>query len=205
MEAAALGTFMVSACAFGVLLPHFLADGFARRFAAGIAMGLTAVAIIYSPWGQRSGAQMNPALTLAYLTIGKIAPWDAVFYAAAQTAGGTAGVVLSRHVFGRAVADANYVATVPGDGRSVDRPCGRIRDLVFARLDRSACSELAPLDPGHPLGGGLPRGHVHHVRIAAVRHEYESGSDVRFGSAVGNLDGILALSGRTFSGDDCGR
>ena len=44
----------------------------------GIAMGLTAVALIYSPLGARSGAHMNPAVTLTFLRLGKIAPVDAV-------------------------------------------------------------------------------------------------------------------------------
>ena len=85
MEAAALGLFMVSACVFGVLLEDIAAP--ANRVLAGIAMGLTAVAIISSPWGQRSGAHMNPAVTLTFLSLGKIAPWDALFYAIAQFAG----------------------------------------------------------------------------------------------------------------------
>jgi aquaporin Z len=49
MEAAALGMFMVSACVFGVLLEHVA--GLANRVLGGIAMGLTAVSIISSPWG----------------------------------------------------------------------------------------------------------------------------------------------------------
>jgi aquaporin Z len=114
IEAAALGTFMVSACAFGILLQRAPVGEFTQRLAGGIAMGLTAVAIICSPWGQRSGAHMNPALTLAFATIGKIAPQDAVFYMTAHFLGGTAGVVLSRLLFGRGVADVNYVATLPG-------------------------------------------------------------------------------------------
>jgi aquaporin Z len=114
MEAAALGTFMVSACAFSILLQRAPIAEFTKRLAGGTAMGITAVAIICSPWGQRSGAHMNPALTLAFATIGKIAPWDAVFYMTAQFLGGTAGVVLSRWLLGPAVADVNYVATLPG-------------------------------------------------------------------------------------------
>lgn len=32
----------------------------------GIAMGLTAIAIIYSPWGKQSGAHINPVVTLTF-------------------------------------------------------------------------------------------------------------------------------------------
>ena len=114
MEAAALGMFMVSACVFGVLLEH--ASGLTGRILGGIAMGLTAVSIICSPWGQRSGAHMNPALTLTFLSLGKIAPWDAFFYVVAQFAGGVAGVLLSRWILGPALARVQFVATVPGTG-----------------------------------------------------------------------------------------
>jgi aquaporin Z len=114
IESAALGTFMVSACFFGILLEHV--SGFRGRVLGGIAMGLTAVAIISSPWGRRSGAHMNPALTLTFLTLGKIAPLDALFYMAAQFAGGFAGVVLSRLAMGPALERVRFVATVPGSG-----------------------------------------------------------------------------------------
>ena len=114
MEAASLGTFMVSACFFGVLLQNV--TGLAGRFVGGVAMGLTAVAIISSPWGQRSGAHMNPALTLTFLSLRKIAPWDALFYAIAQFGGGVAGVLLSSTVLGPSLARVQFVATVPGAG-----------------------------------------------------------------------------------------
>jgi aquaporin Z len=114
IEATALGMFMVSACVFGVLLEHIA--GPANRVVAGVAMGLTAVAIISSPWGQRSGAHMNPAVTLTFLSLGKIAPWDALFYAIAQFAGGATGVLLSAWVLGPALARIQFVATVPGPG-----------------------------------------------------------------------------------------
>src|SRR5438067_95406 len=123
MEAAALGLFMVSACFFGVLLGHpgsavhqAIPFPLARQILGGIAMGLTAVALISSPWGRRSGAHMNPALTLTFLSLGKIAPWDAVFYISAQFAGGLMGVLLSAGLLGPRIGhpSVNYVATVPG-------------------------------------------------------------------------------------------
>src|SRR5258706_12055339 len=123
MEAAALGIFMVSACVFGILLGHpssavyrMLPDPMLRQVLGGIEMGLTAVGIISSPWGQRSGAHMNPSLTLTFLSLGKIAASDAFFYIVAQFAGGAAGVVLSRWIIGSALGDpsVNYVVTLPG-------------------------------------------------------------------------------------------
>ena len=58
----------------------------------GIAMGLTAIALIYSPLGRRSGAHMNPAVTLTFLRLGKIAARDAVGYVAGQFAGAALGI-----------------------------------------------------------------------------------------------------------------
>ncbi len=123
MEAAGLGAFMVSACLFGVLLEHpdsfvrqSFADPVSRRFLMGLAMGLTAVVIIYSPWGQQSGAHINPAITLTFLRLGKVPPADAFFYIVAQFAGGLTGVLLVDLLIGKRLASptVNYVATVPG-------------------------------------------------------------------------------------------
>ena len=123
MEAALLGVFMVSACVFTVLLEHpgspvrAALPRFLRRGLMGLAMGLTAVAIIYSPWGKRSGAHINPAATLTFWRLGKIARADALFYAVAQCAGAIAGVGArlrwrcpdaARHPA------VNFAATLPG-------------------------------------------------------------------------------------------
>lgn len=123
MEAWGLGTFMVSAGLFTALFVHPAsplapADPLARRALIGAAMGLTAVGIIHSPWGKQSGAHLNPAVTLTFLRLGKVAPWDAAFYAAAQLAGGLLGVLLARLLLGAAFTEApvSYVATVPGAG-----------------------------------------------------------------------------------------
>ena len=68
-----------------------------RRLLAGFSMGLVLTAMIYSPWGRRSGSHLNPAITLAYLRLGKIGRRDALFYTLAQVAGGFAAVTLLRH------------------------------------------------------------------------------------------------------------
>src|ERR1041385_7745894 len=124
MEAAALGTFMVSACVFVVLFEHpsspvhqsFEGASMLRRSLIGLAMGLTAIGIIYSPWGQRSGAHMNPAVTLTFLTLGKVAPWDAFFYVLSQFLGSAIGVILAGALIGMPLQDSavNYVVTAPG-------------------------------------------------------------------------------------------
>jgi aquaporin Z len=123
MEAVCLGIFMVSAAGFATLLQHPLsplagwtASPLLRRIPMGVAMGLTLIAIIYSPLGGRSGAHMNPALTLTFFRLGKIAPADALAYVAAQFAGGLAGIMTADWLFGRLPEHpaVNYVATVPG-------------------------------------------------------------------------------------------
>jgi aquaporin Z len=122
-EALGLGLFMVSACVFGTLLGHpgspaarAIPDGVTRRLLMGLAMGLTAVALIYSPWGRRSGAHLNPATTLAFWRLGKVAGPDAAWYALAQVLGSVAGVVAAAVFIGPALADpsVDYVVTVPG-------------------------------------------------------------------------------------------
>lgn len=123
MEAGLLGAFMISACVFGALyeFPHSpvhqaIASGFLRRLLMGISMGLTAVAIIYSPWGKQSGAHINPSVTFTFFRLGKIRGWDALFYIAAQFSGAVVGVFLVAQLLGRQVSDpaVRYVVTTPG-------------------------------------------------------------------------------------------
>jgi len=123
MEAAELGLFMISACAFTVLLFHpasplarVVPDGILRRLLMGLAMGSTAIAIIFSPLGKRSGAHFNPAVTLTFFRLGKIAAWDTAFYTVFQFAGGVAGVLIASLVLGNLIAhqSVKYAATIPG-------------------------------------------------------------------------------------------
>ncbi len=123
MEAALLGAFMVSACLFGALyefpqspVHQAIGSGFLRRLLMGMSMGLTAITIIYSPWGKQSGAHINPSVTLTFFRLGKVKPWDALFYIVAQFSGAILGVYLVAQVFGRQVSDpaVRYVVTTPG-------------------------------------------------------------------------------------------
>jgi aquaporin Z len=82
----------------------------------GIAMGITAIFIIRSPMGKRSGAHFNPAITLTYFRLGKIDAWNAFFYVVFQFLGGVFGVAVSALLLGKSLADptVNYAVTVPG-------------------------------------------------------------------------------------------
>jgi aquaporin Z len=123
IEAAGLGVFMVSACVLATVLEHprspvraAVADPLLRRVPMGLAMGLTALAIIHSPWGRRSGAHLNPSVTLTFWRLGKVAPWDAAFYAGAQLLGAVAGVAAAAVPLGAGLAHpaVRYAITVPG-------------------------------------------------------------------------------------------
>ena len=126
MEAWGLGMFMVSAAVFTTLFEYpgspvhqAVVDADLRRALIGLAMGLTAVGIIYSPWGQQSGAHLNPAVTLTFFRLGKITGFDALWYVAAQFIGGLIGVLLSVAILGMAFVTppVQYVVTLPGANR----------------------------------------------------------------------------------------
>jgi aquaporin Z len=114
---------MVSAATFATLLQHPASPlaalaGCTRlpRLPMGIAMGLTLTAIVYSPLGKRSGAHMNPAMTLTFFRLGKISGRDACGYVAAQFLGAALGILIASAALRGLPADpsVNYVATVPG-------------------------------------------------------------------------------------------
>jgi len=122
-EAAGLGLFMLVAGLCVLLLEHpasslshAIPNADFRRALIGIVMGMTAVAIIYSPWGRQSGAHLNPAVTLSFLRLGKVAPADALFCVLAQFAGGAAGTLMLSALLGDrfTLPPISAVATLPG-------------------------------------------------------------------------------------------
>ena len=125
MAGAELGLFMMSACLFGTLLEYpgspvrqAIADPMLRRLCMGLAMALTAISLIYSPWGKRSGAHLNPTVTVTFFRLGKVPFWDALFYMMAHFVGGVTGVCIAAVGLGHALADppVHYVVTSPGTG-----------------------------------------------------------------------------------------
>lgn len=125
MEAAGLGIFMIMASVVTVIVQHpaslirqVIVDPFLRRAIVGVAMGLSAIAIIYSPWGKQSGAHINPVVTFTFFRLGKINALDAFFYMVAQCIGGLLGVLIVTGVLREAITNSavNYIVTLPGSG-----------------------------------------------------------------------------------------
>jgi aquaporin Z len=127
IEAAGLGIFMVMAAVVTTLLKHpaspihpITVNPLLQRLIIGIIMGLTAIALIYSPWGKQSGAHFNPVVTVTFFRLGKIKPWDMVFYIVAQFMGGLFGILFAAKILQGAIAhpSIHYIVTTPISGRT---------------------------------------------------------------------------------------
>jgi aquaporin Z len=123
MEAAELGALMLGICLFGTLFYSSASplSGFAlppegKAMIMGFCVAATTFLIIRSPFGRRSGAHFNPAITLTYLWLGRIHRWDALCYVLAQFCGALTGVFVARQILGThlSAAPVLYVVTTPG-------------------------------------------------------------------------------------------
>jgi aquaporin Z len=124
IEAGGIAVFMVSALSFATLLEHpdspvhgALPHPLLRRALMGLAMALTAISLVYSPWGKQSGAHFNPSVTFTFFRLGKIEPADAFFYGVAQLLGAIVGVTLAGLALGALVAHPHvrFALTLPGN------------------------------------------------------------------------------------------
>jgi aquaporin Z len=123
MEAGEISLFMFCTCSFTTLLQHpaspvrhFFVSSVVRRALMGLAIGATVTALIMSPWGKQSGGHINPSMTFAFYRLGKLRPWDALFYGIAQFSGATIGVALATFLLRGAPGDGTvrYAVTTPG-------------------------------------------------------------------------------------------
>src|SRR5262249_27630131 len=123
MESSELGALMLCTCVWGTLtysdespLRSLGFSAVSNSILMGTAVAVTALIIILSPFGRRSGAHMNPAVTLTFLWLGRIHRWDAAWYAAAQFIGAIAGVLAAREILGArlSASSVQYMVTVPG-------------------------------------------------------------------------------------------
>ena len=124
MEAAELGVLMFCICLFGTLLysdmppiaPSALSTT-AKPLLMGIAVAITTFLIIRSPFGRRTGAHFNPAITLTYFYLGRVHRWDTLYYVVSQFAGGLTGVFVAHRILGQRLSapPVCYVITIPGE------------------------------------------------------------------------------------------
>src|SRR5215469_9807139 len=123
MEAVELATLMFFICSFGTLiysndspLNDWALSNVAKSFLMGIAVAATTLLIIRSPFGRRTGAHFNPAITLTYFYLGRVHRWDTLCYIAFQFAGALLGVSIAHEVFGPQLSapPVCYVITTPG-------------------------------------------------------------------------------------------
>ena len=115
---------MFSATFFDVLIDHpdlyihsHIPYPIIRRALIGIFMGLTALYILNSPFGKKSGAHINPSVTLVQYRLGNISDKDALWYVVFQCLGGAAGMLVIYLLMPRLVMNPiiNYIVTKPGD------------------------------------------------------------------------------------------
>jgi aquaporin Z len=118
IEAWALGTFMISAALCTILIESTIGPEhrILKNLLTGLAMGITAIGIIYSPWGRLSGAHMNPAMSFTMLMLKKMDRYTAWLYIAVQFIGGIIGLEIINLFFKDKLmqSNINYVQTLPG-------------------------------------------------------------------------------------------
>jgi aquaporin Z len=123
IEATGAGILLLAASVIATLLSHpasptapHLAPAWIRRALMGGGMGATLYALVHSHWGRRSGAHFNPAVTLTFFRLGRVAPADAIGYVVAHFTGAAIGIFTAVSVLRVLVgADSvDYVVTVPG-------------------------------------------------------------------------------------------
>ena len=102
-------------------------DATLRPGLMGLARGSTAVALIYSKLGKRSGAHLNPATTFTFFRLEKIKPADALFYVAAQFAGAISGVYVAGIALGGWLC---FITTIRNDA-SFDAISGKGTPINF--------------------------------------------------------------------------
>lgn len=122
-ETLGLGIFMISACFFSAMLfsekstwYEAIQSMVQKNVLMGIAMGVTALFIFYSPFTAPSGSQINPAVTLTFLRLNKMCRYDAIFFMIFQITGGTIAVYIMQWLMGSILINApvHSAVTVPG-------------------------------------------------------------------------------------------
>ncbi|EQD36723.1 major intrinsic protein, partial [mine drainage metagenome] len=89
-----------------------------RLLLTGLLFAGTGSLVAVSPFGRRSGAHINPSVTLAFFATGHVHRDDLLGYVAAQCLGAGAGAVLLRLLWGGVAVSVRDGTTAPGPGTS---------------------------------------------------------------------------------------
>jgi aquaporin Z len=160
MEAAELCVLMLGICSFGTVIysrvSPFNSLGLLateKAFLMGIAVATTTYFIIRSPFGRRTGAHFNPAITIAYFYLGRVHRWDMLYYLISQFLGATAGVFIAHLFLGEYLAaiPVRYVITTPGKYGSLIAfvaefvLAGFLMGIVLFATNRKWLAQFSPL------------------------------------------------------------
>ncbi|MGH2715999.1 MAG: MIP/aquaporin family protein, partial [Thermoleophilaceae bacterium] len=80
-----------------------------RLLFIGMLFGACVTLVALSPLGRRSGAHLNPAVTLAFAALGRMRPRDVPPYVAVQLAGALAGSLAFRALWGTDVTGVTHI------------------------------------------------------------------------------------------------
>ena len=90
----------------------------ARLLLTGVLFAGSGVLVTLSPIGRRSGAHLNPAVTLAFWLTGHVHPHDLVGYVGAQLAGAIIGASVVAFAWSSTASSVHLGLTQPGSGVS---------------------------------------------------------------------------------------
>lgn len=93
--------------------PHVPSES-ARLLITGVLFAGTGSLMALSPWGRRSGAHLNPAVTLAFWIQGKVHPHDVLGHVLGQALGAVAGTGAVALLWGATGQAVRLGATTPG-------------------------------------------------------------------------------------------
>lgn len=97
-------------------VPRHLHSTSARLLLTGLLFAGTGSLVALSPLGRRSGAHLNPAVTLAFWTQRKVHPHDLAGYITAQLGGAVAAAAVLRVAWGHTARTLQLGTTQPGHG-----------------------------------------------------------------------------------------
>jgi len=105
-----------------------------RLLITGLILGATGLLVTVSPLGRRSGAHLNPSVSLAFWRRGHMHPHDLIGYVTAQTGGAIAGTLAARWCWGARADALDLGATRPGQGISTTAAAGIEAILTFVLI-----------------------------------------------------------------------